>query len=978
MNFISENKNKEDLNPEEIEIIKTVNSMEKDLILNNENQKTNNAEEKIDKIKTIQNQDTENDKIEKNTGKENNKLKDEKNKIFENLNQENEEYQKINKRRFTINIPNMKKEKEKIIPKKLDPSRFNFNTKKDNEEKSKPPPGRLSLKLINPFNFKIKEEKPKIIPKKLNINEINQKMEKEKEIREKNKYKNIQEEIIKSKDFNNKLSKFNSSSKEEEEKNDKNENENKITPKKIDMKEYEEKRRASIKVIKKEVQEIKKFDINKHMDKMVSDQTIRNSQDEIPQQLPKKIIIDEFLKKMKDSNKKITIIRKPQKPIDAEKILNDMIKSENEKSKNHILDDEDNFENTNIRGRRSSVVNLVSNLKEKEKLEEERKKIEELRKKRLEERKKYEEEQRIIREEKRKKEEEERKKREEEERKRREEEERIRREKEEAERKRREEEERIRRQKEEEERKRREEEFRRLEEERLKREEEERKKREEEERVRREEERIRIEEEKKLKEEERLKKEEERKKREEEERIRREEEFRRLEEERLKREEEFRRLEEERRKREEAERKKREEEERIRREKEEEERKKREEERRKKEEEERIRREEEEKKRKEEEEKLLMEYLSEQNKKKEDYSESQLENIKSGLIYNKRAEAYDKVLFKNYSKDSEGRNIKYNFKEIKAISTADQILNLEITPQGKIIVLTSSKDISNIIIYEENTYEEESRIVLDSQANSFVIGKDNIYCSLNDNFNNILIISLNNTEKQIYLNGHDCSVTGVNVTNYGYLISADIKGKINVWKDNKIKKTINDFYRKINTICEINEPLQRIAILSLYSEVVKFYDLRYSQMEPLASIHDIKGSGLQNNMLKLNNNILAISGTYIYIIDINSFLLTNKINCVFANDTISTTLTIDNNKGYFFVSQALTNSFFDNIEKGTIGYYEYDFQNLLIPDYNPLFKIGKKTHAHEHFITSIRSINSDTFVSSSMDGKIKFWKLTTI
>ena len=51
---------------------------------------------------------------------------------------------------------------------------------------------------------------------------------------------------------------------------------------------------------------------------------------------------------MKDSNKKITIIRKPQKPIDAEKILNDMIKSENEKSKNHILDDEDNFENLMI------------------------------------------------------------------------------------------------------------------------------------------------------------------------------------------------------------------------------------------------------------------------------------------------------------------------------------------------------------------------------------------------------------------------------------------------------------------------------------------------------------------------------------------------------------------------------------------------------------------------------------------------------
>ena len=70
---------------------------------------------------------------------------------------------------------------------------------------------------------------------KINIHITLQYKEKEKEIREKNKYKNFQEEIIKSKDFNNKLSKFNSSSKDEEEKNDIKENENKITPKKINI-----------------------------------------------------------------------------------------------------------------------------------------------------------------------------------------------------------------------------------------------------------------------------------------------------------------------------------------------------------------------------------------------------------------------------------------------------------------------------------------------------------------------------------------------------------------------------------------------------------------------------------------------------------------------------------------------------------------------------------------------------------------------
>ena len=292
--------------------------------------------------------------------------------------------------------------------------------------------------------------------------------------------------------------------------------------------------------------------------------------------------------------------------------------------------------------------------------------------------------------------------------------------------------------------------------------------------------------------------------------------------------------------------------------------------------------------------------------------------------------------------------------------------------------MTSQGDISNIIIYKENTYELEKELILDSKINSFVIKGNKIYCSLDDSFNNILIIDMENTDERLYLNGHNYSVTGVCITHYNYLVSADINANIIVWKNYQIKKTINDFHKKINTISEINEGQQRIAILSFGSQQVKFYDLRYTEMEPLATIENISGSGLQNNMLKLNQNMLAISGSYIYIIDINSFLLIYSINCIFANDSITTSLKLEGNKAYFFVSQAMTNNNLDEIEKGTIGYYEYKFINTFIPDYNTLIKIGEKTNCHDSFITSIRVINSNTFVSASLDGKIKFWKLKKI
>ena len=301
--------------------------------------------------------------------------------------------------------------------------------------------------------------------------------------------------------------------------------------------------------------------------------------------------------------------------------------------------------------------------------------------------------------------------------------------------------------------------------------------------------------------------------------------------------------------------------------------------------------------------------------------------------------------------------------------------NLEVTKERKIITLTS-KQISKITIYKENTYEEENCIVLESKVNSITYGNNKIYCSLDEPNDNILIISLNNYDDKTYLNGHEFGVTDITLTKYGYMVSSDIKGNVICWENNKIKKRSYDFNNYINTITEVNNKLQHIVILCFKETKIKFYDLRYSILECIATINDILGSGFKNNMLKLNDNILAVSGTYIYIIDLNALIVTNKINCIFANNSISNFHF--NKNGYFFVSQALTILCNSEFEKGILGYYQYNFKNKIIPDDNSLVKLASKHKCHDNYITSIKQIDSKTIVTGGFDGKIKFWIIKEI
>lgn len=177
-----------------------------------------------------------------------------------------------------------------------------------------------------------------------------------------------------------------------------------------------------------------------------------------------------------------------------------------------------------------------------------------------------------------------------------------------------------------------------------------------------------------------------------------------------------------------------------------------------------------------------------------------------------------------------------------------------------------------------------------------------------------------------------------------------------VWKDFTIKKILNDFKYPINTICEGKMCSQNIAILSFNERLIKFYDLIYSCTESIATIENISGSGLKNNMLKLNENLLAVAGSFFYIIDLNFYHVVNRIYCVYAIDSISNFHF--NEQGYFFVSQALTHLCNNGFEKGILSYYHYNFNDQFFHEKNTLVKLASKIKCHHSFITSIKQIDS--------------------
>jgi WD40 repeat protein len=306
-----------------------------------------------------------------------------------------------------------------------------------------------------------------------------------------------------------------------------------------------------------------------------------------------------------------------------------------------------------------------------------------------------------------------------------------------------------------------------------------------------------------------------------------------------------------------------------------------------------------------------------------------------------------------------------------------QIHDLILLHNGKLITL-NSQNTSILKIYNENNYQLEHTVLIENKINFISEINNKIYCCLDINRENICILSTDtNYEILGYLNEHYYPVTAIIQTFKGYLVSCDKSGEILVWNENeKLKKRFNLFNANISNIYEINQKEQQLAVFSYDKKVVKFIDLRYEDIFLLETIENIYASGIKNNMAKLNEFTLAMVGTYIYIINLPTFTLTNIIYTFYSNFTIvEHKLKKHRDNIYFVISQSLANNIEEDEDKGTLGLYKYIINDELLSEQNELIKLANQENCHKQFIISIIQIDEKCIATGCSDGTFKIWKI---
>ena len=295
---------------------------------------------------------------------------------------------------------------------------------------------------------------------------------------------------------------------------------------------------------------------------------------------------------------------------------------------------------------------------------------------------------------------------------------------------------------------------------------------------------------------------------------------------------------------------------------------------------------------------------------------------------------------------------------------------------GKLVTL-NSQNTSILKFYNEKNYQLEHTVLIENKINYINQIDNKIYCCLDINTDNICVLSTDEYyETLYYLNEHFNPVTSIIKTFKEYLISCDKSGEILVWNDDeKLKKRFNVFNANISNIYEINQKEQQIAVFSYDRKAIKFIDLRYEDILVLETIENIYGSGIKNNMVKLNEYNLAIVGTYIYIINLPILSLTNIIYTYYSNFLICDFKLNYNKNIYFIISQSLANSIGEEQDKGTLGLYKYTINDELLSEQNELDKIISQEKCHAQFIISVLQIDENNVVTGCSDGTFKIWKV---
>ena len=271
--------------------------------------------------------------------------------------------------------------------------------------------------------------------------------------------------------------------------------------------------------------------------------------------------------------------------------------------------------------------------------------------------------------------------------------------------------------------------------------------------------------------------------------------------------------------------------------------------------------------------------------------------------------------------------------------------------------LCSCSDDKKINIYNKETHNIDLII---SEFN------DDIYHlnQLSSKNNNILLacsyelIKLfeikNNSYKRIQMieNFVGWVYKSIELNNYK-IATCGAEKKIKFWEkfnDKYVNSMTINYFDWIEDILEYET--NKIISSSALNEEITFWDLDNNKI--LGNIKKIESTEWNNNLNKLNNEIILVNGKeYLYLINFKNFELVNKVKTEFQN---------------YCNLKLKDNNIIIGDKKGNISEYIYDENNKSLN-----LKIFKKS-SHNGCIFSIILNDNKEIISASEDKTIKFWK----
>ena len=294
------------------------------------------------------------------------------------------------------------------------------------------------------------------------------------------------------------------------------------------------------------------------------------------------------------------------------------------------------------------------------------------------------------------------------------------------------------------------------------------------------------------------------------------------------------------------------------------------------------------------------------------------------------------------------------FKLNKSISFHKDSINCLITLYDQ--RLCSCSDDKKINIYNKETY------AIDLIISEF---NDDIYHlnQLSSNNNNILIacsyelIKLFEIKNNSYIrikmieNFVGWVYKSIELNN-SKIATCGAEKKIKIWEklnDKYINSITINYFDWIEDILEYET--NKIISSSALNEEITFWDLDNKKI--MANIKEIESTEWNNNLNKLNNEIILVNGKeFLYLINFKTFELVNKIKTEFQN---------------YCNLKLKDNNILIGDKKGNISEYIYDENNKSLN-----IKLFKKVH--EGCIFSIILNDNKEIISASEDKIIKFWK----